>query len=96
LKLLIDGAHSVALLRLLHIINDMFTEEVLPQIQSCTFLDQLQGMAPCTITCRIFEKCFEFDIWYSIDYTAVLSKKAVSTILVKNDMTTFCVFYTII
>jgi len=48
LKLLTDDAHTVSLSRLF-IINDAFTEEVLPQVQSCTFLGQLQGIAPCTL-----------------------------------------------
>ena len=30
-------------------IDDPFTKKMLPQIQSCTFLCQLQGMAPGTL-----------------------------------------------
>jgi len=42
-------------------INDSFTEEMLLQVKSCTFLDQLQRMAPCMIISRIFEKGTQFD-----------------------------------
>ena len=42
-------------------VNDSFTEEVLPQIQSCTFLSQLQGLAPGTIICTEFKEGTKFN-----------------------------------
>ena len=48
------------IIKLIPYINDPFTEEVLPQIQSCTFLSQLQGMTPGTTVCRKFEEGTKF------------------------------------
>jgi len=48
-------------------VNNSFAEEVLPQIQPCTFLSQIQGMAPSTIICREFEQGTEFNRCKSVD-----------------------------
>jgi len=69
-------------------VNDSFTEEVLPQIQSCTFLSQLQGMAPSMIIYTEFkqgtisdsnEKAKVLLRYYMMDYILTCAQKLTSS-----------------